>query len=238
VGYVVNSAVLNATEYNVPQLRKRMIFIGVRNDLNTIPITPLYFDGLQTSVREEFNKICKDDPNQELKTHSKEWIDKVKYIPPGGYYKHLPTRLKVRMPVDLDFVFSYSGQDRNFCFKKNDELIDFKINRENKAVLNNKHYTCKELEVVVAGLELYRVMPRMGTYLRRAGWDISHTITRNPIIHPEENRELTVREKAAIQTFPHDYKFCGSIQEQHVLVGNAVPCNLARIIAEHVDKLI
>jgi site-specific DNA-cytosine methylase len=142
------------------------------------------------------------------------------------------------MPVDLDFVFSYDGADKNFCFKDGEDLVDFKILKEGTAILNNNIYSREKLEVIVKGRELFRAMPRMGTYLRRAGWDISHTITRNPLIHPEQNRELTVREKAAIQTFPHTYEFCGSIQEQHVLVGNSVPCNLAYNIAKHLDKLI
>jgi DNA (cytosine-5)-methyltransferase 1 len=75
----------------------------------------------------------------------------------------------------------------------------------------------------------------MGTYLRRIRWDISHTVTRNPLIHPREHRELTVREKAAIQTFPPDYEFCGKLQDQHVLVGNAVPCNLGKALARHLE---
>jgi len=79
-------------------------------------------------------------------------------------------------------------------------------------------------------------MPRMGTYLRRIRWDVSHTVTRNPLIHPEENRELTVREKAAIQTFPPDYEFKGKRQDQHILVGNAVPVNLGLAIAEHLEE--
>jgi DNA (cytosine-5)-methyltransferase 1 len=236
IGYIVEANVLNAIDYNVPQLRKRIIFIGIRSDLNVTPSIPFIFGGLQTSVREELAKIHEDDPNQDIKKHSKEWIDKVKYIPPGGYYKHLPTKLKVRIPVDLDFVFSYTGADKNFCFKDGENLIDFKVIKKNTVLLNNSTYSREELTSVIKDCELYRVMPRMGTYLRRAGWDISHTITRNPIIHPEQNRELTVREKAAIQTFPHNYEFCGSIQEQHVLVGNAVPCNLAFIIAEHLNK--
>jgi site-specific DNA-cytosine methylase len=92
------------------------------------------------------------------------------------------------------------------------------------------------VEVIGAGGQFFKVMPRMGTYLRRIRETVSHTVTRNPLIHPTENREITVREKAAIQTFPPEYRFVGSLQEQHVLVGNAVPCNLGKAIAEHIGK--
>ncbi len=48
--------------------------------------------------------------------------------------------------------------------------------------------------------------------------------------HPTEDRPLTIREYARIQTFPDDYKFYGSINTQYKQIGNAVPVNLAKEI--------
>lgn len=45
--------------------------------------------------------------------------------------------------------------------------------------------------------------------------------------HPLEARPFTVRENARCQTFPDDWKFCGSVASQYKQVGNAVPVNLA-----------
>lgn len=53
--------------------------------------------------------------------------------------------------------------------------------------------------------------------------------------HPYENRGLTVRERAVLQTFPHDYEFLGGVVSGRVQTGNAVPPELARRIA---DRLI
>ena len=48
--------------------------------------------------------------------------------------------------------------------------------------------------------------------------------------HPLEERPLTIREYARIQTFDDDYSFCGSIMSQYKQIGNAVPVELARQI--------
>lgn len=45
----------------------------------------------------------------------------------------------------------------------------------------------------------------------------------NEFLHPLEDRSLTVRECARIQTFPDDFKFSGTIREIIQLIGNAVP---------------
>ena len=51
-------------------------------------------------------------------------------------------------------------------------------------------------------------------------------------IHPTEDRPLTLRECATLQTFPADFEFRGSVAEKAQLIGNAVPPLLALRIAE------
>jgi DNA (cytosine-5)-methyltransferase 1 len=48
--------------------------------------------------------------------------------------------------------------------------------------------------------------------------------------HPLEERPLTIREYARIQTFDDDYIFIGSLSSQYKQIGNAVPVELARHI--------
>ena len=49
--------------------------------------------------------------------------------------------------------------------------------------------------------------------------------------HPEEDRALSLREGAALQTFPHSYKFYSeSMGATAKMIGNAVPPELARRI--------
>jgi DNA (cytosine-5)-methyltransferase 1 len=54
------------------------------------------------------------------------------------------------------------------------------------------------------------------------------------LIHPKENRPLTIRECARIQTFPDSFQFYGSASNKIQQIGNAIPPMLARIFAEHI----
>ena len=51
-------------------------------------------------------------------------------------------------------------------------------------------------------------------------------------IHPWEDRFLTLRECACLQTFPEEYEFHGTKAERCALIGNAVPPRLAQMIAQ------
>lgn len=80
---------------------------------------------------------------------------------------------------------------------------------------------------------------------RRISWDEpSLTLTCSPAqkqterCHPDETRPFTVREYARIQTFPDDWKFAGSINQQYKQIGNAVPVNLAFAIGQSVVQCL
>jgi DNA (cytosine-5)-methyltransferase 1 len=59
---------------------------------------------------------------------------------------------------------------------------------------------------------------------------------RSEFVHPIENRFLTLRECARVQSFPDTFLFCGTASERVTLVGNAVPPILARVFAESMAR--
>ena len=58
------------------------------------------------------------------------------------------------------------------------------------------------------------------------------------VFHYDQNRALTVRELAAIQTYPDSYVFLGNKIKQQQMVGNSVPPVLAKAIAEAVKTML
>ena len=56
--------------------------------------------------------------------------------------------------------------------------------------------------------------------------------------HPLEERPLTIREYARIQTFDDNYEFIGSISSQYKQIGNAVPVELAKKIGKSLLELL
>jgi len=56
--------------------------------------------------------------------------------------------------------------------------------------------------------------------------------------HPLEERPLTLREYARIQTFDDSYEFIGTLNSQYKQIGNAVPVELAKHMGEALLKLL
>lgn len=77
------------------------------------------------------------------------------------------------------------------------------------------------------------------SYARITGSKPSPTITRNfttpssaNCIHPNQDRALSIREGARLQSFPDKFEFLGTIEEVRLQIGNAVPPLLAKALGE------
>ena len=81
-------------------------------------------------------------------------------------------------------------------------------------------------------------------YLRMSFDGLSRTITAHIAkdgywyIHPREDRTLSIREAARIQTFPDGFRFAGSQSSRYQQIGNAVPPLLASAIASSVRSTL
>lgn len=111
--------------------------------------------------------------------------------------------------------------------------------------------TIKKIEKVQQGKKLADIEKTFGSTYRRLDPNLpSPTITRSgyrDFIHPTENRMLTVRELACLQSFPLDWEFKGvrldsysskrvTTMTQFGQVGNAVPPLLSYEVARAVKE--
>jgi DNA (cytosine-5)-methyltransferase 1 len=60
------------------------------------------------------------------------------------------------------------------------------------------------------------------------------SFTRGKFAHPSDDRNITLREGARLQTFPDSFKFSGTQEDVAAQIGNAVPPSLAEAILTHV----
>lgn len=123
----------------------------------------------------------------------------------------------------------------------------------NHAVTAHAPSTLHKIKKVPVGKKLSDIDKTFGsTYRRLAPDKVSPTVTRSgyrDFIHPEEDRMLTVRELATLQSFPENWEFFGvrldsysskrkTTMTQFGQVGNAVPPRLAEAVAVSVLKLL
>lgn len=101
-----------------------------------------------------------------------------------------------------------------------------------------------ELQKEALGKAFYSSGGRVGFY-RKLSWDKpACTLLTSPIMkataicHPSLNRPLSVQEYKRIQQFSDDYCICGSTCEKYKQIGNAVPVEFSKIIANHIKNVL
>ena len=64
-----------------------------------------------------------------------------------------------------------------------------------------------------------------------------HSLSNGRYGHPEQDRAISLREAAAIQSFPDGYRFFGSNKHIAIQIGNAVPVRLAEQLGKYVLRI-
>lgn len=217
-GYCINIHKINAAHYGVPQHRKRVVALG----------------GLGWNTG--FPPV----------THRAIGIPGAKHVGIGLPY--CPTveesldGLPAAKPRTRALLDSF---DHNFRLAQNTDLIrisELKPGQTMKDLpeeLWHKTYRRRAYRRVMDGTPTEHRGGAPAGLRRLIGNQPSKTITSGAIsefIHPIENRMLTLRECARLQTFTDDFSFEGTLSEKALLIGNAVPPRLAMLLGLHLSE--
>ena len=228
-GYNARYKILNAAEYGVPQSRTRVIFIGIRKDINFKP-DELYPEGFLFGEKQ----ITIDDAIMDLpQIESSQGTEEQKYTkkPKTDYQKWIRGDNEV---IKNHVAMRHTTRliERFKTIKAGQSLAD----------VSEEHMQRKRGDASKTSGKVYSQ-----NNMRPFGNNPSPTIAasfQSNFIHPHLNRNYTAREAARIQSFPDWYEFRGKRTtmsweknlSQYQQIGNAVPPLLAREIAKNIAK--
>ncbi len=216
---------LNAKDFGVLQDRKRVIIIGWKKELGlSYP---------EFEIKENNFQILKD-LFSDLKPlqNGKGTLNAVNYVKPTTEYLE---QAKIRN--GLDIVTQHIARPNN----ENDlEIYRIAVEEWNNGKRLNYAKLPKEL-ITHSNTEVFT-----NRFQVVNGQGVSHTVVAHIAmdghyyIHPDkkQNRSISVREAARIQSFPDDYFFEGSRTAAFKQIGNAVPVLMAEKIAKKIKKYL
>lgn len=208
IGYKCTCSVLNAADFGVPQNRKRLFIVGSRRG-----------NVYNLSSSKKRRKVTVAEAFHDLPELSN-----------GAFIDAVPYSCR----ADSTYAKKMRG-NQDIC-------TGHLVSKNAQYVIDRYQYIEPGENWAAIPAELmmnYRDRSRChtGIYYRLRPDEPSLVIgnyRKNMLIHPYENRGLSVREAARLQSFPDRYVFKGTLGFQQQQVGNAVP----PLLAKHVFKTI
>lgn len=208
-GYATSEWLLNAADFGVPQKRWRVFVIGSRSGKILLP------------PRARTGRITVRDA-----------ISDLPILRNGADRDRLPYRVPA--------ISAYAQMLRGGL----EECGNHLVTRSSDTILSR--YACikgggnwQQIPGFLMGSYADRRRCHTGIYRRLKLSEPSVVIgnfRKNMLIHPTQQRGLSVREAARLQSFPDSFEFTGSIGFQQQQVGNAVPPLLAKAVFQLIKR--
>lgn len=227
----------NTADYGVPQIRKRVIIMGIRKDIPDCDILDLYKDVVKTHYNPETPEV--ERKKRKRFVDVRQALADLPVVHPGED----ASAEKFDYPCDNEFLKRIGKKGihplyDHICRKHNETDI------ERFRVMIKNHWSFGEMRRERPDLEHEHARVFDNSYVVQ-WWNLpSKTILAHihkdgfQFIHPDINqlRTFTVREAARIQSFPDDFVFKGSRGEKFKQIGNAVPVLFAEALAKAIKK--
>ena len=240
--YTVSYRLLNSADFAVAQSRERLIYIAIRNDVvQEKGITPQrIFEEIENANQGNCRYLLRDA------LHAIKPLD--------------APRIKNTNEVDDDKtgkkvdVNTYKGNENEYLrLINNNKEIPVVFNHKARYLndINYEIYRLLEQGDDASDPKIADIMPYANRlhcfkdkYYKLIADKPSRTITAHlrmdchSHIHPFQVRAITPREAARCQSFPDDYIFLGAYLKTYMQIGNAVPCLMAKGIANVIKKYL
>lgn len=230
-GYVVRTAVLNASQFGIPQIRRRAFVVALREDLG---ISHFDFPSGDFDVMDVGRDSHTDAKAGHRFVSVEAAIGDLPELKAGGSfdgtrYPHEPsTTYQHDRREGALALFNHAARAHSPKFLE--KIADIQPGQGNAQLPDGERFSDNYFSQAYA-----RLHPQ----------GIGFTITanfRNPgsgrFTHYRDNRSITVREAARLQSFDDRFIFHGHVCEQERHVGNAVPPLLAAALARHFGALV
>ena len=235
LGYDLTAGVLNSADYGVPQLRNRLIVVGVRRGMNFTFPSPTHGPAgpaLQGGLFATLPTVTKP------------------YVTVGEAISDLPQIQDGCRDDELPYLTSVATNDYQQLVRNNTNAVRNNIcrvsNERAKRVFPHMTPGSKYMDLPA---EVRQILPFREDIFHdrlkrldstKPSWTVIAHIGMDGYmyIHPTLNRTLSVREAARLQSFPDRFIFVGNMREQYVQVGNAVPPLLSQHLAKAVVEAL
>ncbi|CAI0473445.1 unnamed protein product, partial [Linum tenue] len=242
MNYQTRVGMLAAGAYGLPQFRNRVFLWGA---LPTLDLPPYPLPTHDVLVRGVF-------PNK-FEVENGETRDEMPYTKePETEFQRL---IRLRTPEALDLSSPSLNSHRPYELNADDyervchipkkkganfrDLPGVRVRDDNKVEFDPaiERVLLKSKKPLVPDYAMSFVKGTSSKPFARLWWDetVPTVVTRaephnQAILHPEQDRVLSVRENARLQGFPDYYKLVGPIKERYIQVGNAVAVPVARAL--------
>ena len=219
LGYRTTTVLLDASDFGVPQNRKRLFFVASKNNLP---------DDLETQLRNLADMMY---PEANVKL-SGVLTDLPPVDPSGGDFV-----VPINHGQTSGLLYNHMARFHNdddlmiICDLRQGESYTTLAARKPEVLEGRTHktYSTDNFHDKFYRLKSDAPCRTIVAHLAKDG---------NSFIHPEQDRSLTVREAAGIQGFPEDFFFTESRSTQFTGIGNAVPPPLASVFARFFKQML
>lgn len=224
LGYELHVSVLNAVEYGVPQNRRRLIIVGTTRGATFSFPKPAFGSPSSAGEGQPFRTV-------------RDALEDLPAIYDGCRLGLLPYRKPAGGAYQAELRSASGMVGNNVCRVSNSRA---------KEIFSHMGPGDRYMDLPP---HVRRILPfREDIFhdrlkrlaLDEPSWTVLAHIGMDGYmyIHPSEDRTLSVREAARLQSFDDDFVFTGNMREQYIQVGNAVPPLMGAKIAAQVKRSI